>query len=84
MQKEEVGLIFFFSIVYLDFLFFSLDFFLIIVFRCVQPITLVKYVTFVVSYLSIGFTEYSVGPEISRSARKLTRTPRIIKKKIHN
>jgi hypothetical protein len=38
------------------------------------------YVIFVVFYLSIGFIEYSVGPEISRGARKLTRTPRIIKK----
>jgi hypothetical protein len=33
------------------------------------------------SYLSTGLAGCSVGPEISRGTRKLTRTPRVIKKK---
>jgi hypothetical protein len=32
-------------------------------------------------YLSTGLVGYSVGPGISRDARKLTRTPQVIKKK---
>jgi len=32
-------------------------------------------------YLSTGLAGYSVGPRISRGARKLTRTPQVIKKK---
>jgi hypothetical protein len=31
--------------------------------------------------LTTGLTEYLVGPGISRSARKLIRTPRVIKNK---
>jgi hypothetical protein len=31
-------------------------------------------------YLPIRLVEYSVDPEISRSARKLTQTPKVIKK----
>jgi hypothetical protein len=38
-------------------------------------------VTLAVPYLSIGLAGCSVGPRISRSARKLARTPRVIKKK---
>jgi hypothetical protein len=34
-----------------------------------------------VPYLSIGLAGYSVNLEISRDARELTRTPRVIKKK---
>jgi len=32
-----------------------------------------------VSYIAIGLAGCSVGPEISRGAHKLTRTPRVIK-----
>jgi hypothetical protein len=38
-------------------------------------------VTPAMSYLSTGLTGCLVGPRISRSARKLARTPRVIKKK---
>jgi hypothetical protein len=38
-------------------------------------------VTPAVSYLSTGLAGYSVGPGISCGARKLTRTPRVTKKK---
>jgi len=38
-------------------------------------------VTPAVPYLPTGLAGCSVGPEISRGARKLTRTPRVIKKK---
>jgi len=37
-------------------------------------------VTPAVSYLLTGLAGYLVGPEISRGARKLARTPRVIKK----
>ena len=37
-------------------------------------------ITTAVSYLSPGLARCSVGPGISRGARKLARTPRIIKK----
>ena len=38
----------------------------------------------VVSYLSTELTKCSVDPEISSGARKLTRIPRVIKKKKSN
>jgi len=38
-------------------------------------------VTPVVPYQPAGLAGYSVGPGISRGGRKLTRTPRVIKKK---
>jgi hypothetical protein len=37
-------------------------------------------ITSTMSYLSTGFAGYSVGPEINHGARKLVRTPRVIKK----
>jgi hypothetical protein len=40
------------------------------------------HVTLAVSYLSIGLAEYSMGPGTSRGVRKLTRTSRVIKKKL--
>jgi len=41
-------------------------------------------VTLMVPYLSTGLVGCSVDPGNSRGARKLTRTPRVIKKKINN
>jgi hypothetical protein len=41
-------------------------------------------VTPAVSYLSIGLAGCSVDPRNSRDTRKLTRTPRVIKKKNNN
>jgi hypothetical protein len=38
-------------------------------------------VTPAVPYLPTGLAEYLVGPGISRGARKLVRTPRVIKNK---
>ena len=40
-------------------------------------------VTLAMPYLFTGFARYSVDHGISRGARKLARTPTLIKKKIH-